>query len=56
MIMLGGPENIEDASSYRRSDSAHEIFSPVYSMMRVPLGIARAAKTPRPWIGDSRTS
>ena len=33
-----------------------EIFSPVYSMMRVFLVIGWVAKTPQPWIGERRFS
>src|SRR5512140_3804882 len=42
------------AVGYRRSPSACEISSPVYSMIRVPAAIGRTAKTPNPWRADLR--
>ena len=42
------------ASAYLRSASSLDIRSPQYSITRVPLGMRRSAKTPRPWIGEWR--
>ena len=39
----------------RRHPSALVIRSPVYSMMRVPLGMTLEANMPRPWIFEPRT-
>jgi len=36
--------------------SSYEMRRPRYSTMRVPFGMVRAAKTPRPWIFDRRTT
>src|SRR5262249_21477016 len=41
---------------YRRFTARSSSRSPVYSMIRAPLRIRRAAKRPRPCVGERRTT